>query len=73
MSEETKRWWVAYVVARLAPFANLGGYQYAWESEGNNTSVHTQTVGRIRGHKQGSSMLWPALQKYKITWFDDCT
>jgi hypothetical protein len=27
MSEGTKRWWVAYVVARLAPFANLGGYQ----------------------------------------------
>ena len=39
MSEQTKRWWVAYVVARLAPFANLGGYQYAWESPGNNTAT----------------------------------
>eukprot|EP01049_Picozoa_sp_SAG25_P014513 SAG25_NODE_2592_length_1510_cov_1.105599_2_plen_130_part_00 len=25
MSEPTKRWWVAYLVARIAPFANLGG------------------------------------------------
>lgn len=27
LSDNNKRWWVAYVVARLAPFANLGGYQ----------------------------------------------
>jgi hypothetical protein len=40
MSEETKRWWVAYVVARLAPFANVGGYQYAWESPGNNSATN---------------------------------
>ena len=39
LSDGTKRWWVAYVVARLAPFANLGGFQYAWESEGNNTET----------------------------------
>jgi hypothetical protein len=30
MSEETKRWWVSYVIARMAAFANIGGFQYAW-------------------------------------------
>ena len=38
MSRETQRWWVGYVVARVASFANIAGYQYAWESRGNDTS-----------------------------------
>merc|ERR1740117_659204 len=48
LPEKTKRWWVAYVVARLAPFANLGGYQYSWESPGNDTGTrvdHPQRCG----------------------------
>lgn len=32
MDAATQRWWVSYVVARLAPFANIIGYQYSWES-----------------------------------------
>ena len=39
MSAETQRWWVGYVVARIAPFANVIGYQYAWESPGNDTAT----------------------------------
>ena len=37
LSHKTKRWWVSYVLARLAPFANIGGFQYSWESPGNST------------------------------------
>ena len=62
LPEKTKRWWVSYVVARLAPFANLGGYQYAWESAGNDTNTATkdpQSCGHWEGngtarHWQGS-------------------
>ena len=39
MSRETQRWWVGYVVARVASFANIAGYQYSWESRGNDTST----------------------------------
>ena len=34
MNETEKRWWVSYVVARLAPFANIFGYVYSWETAG---------------------------------------
>jgi hypothetical protein len=40
MSESTKRWWVAYVVARLAPFANLGGYMYRLRLIASTLGVH---------------------------------
>eukprot|EP01043_Picozoa_sp_COSAG02_P056359 COSAG02_NODE_6673_length_3424_cov_4.259994_1_plen_564_part_00 len=45
MSEDTKRWWVSYVIARLGAYANIGGFQYAWESDGSNvdTSVSNQS------------------------------
>ena len=36
MSEQTQRWWVSYVVARLAPFANIIGYQFSSETKGND-------------------------------------
>ena len=39
MSPATQRWWVSYVVARIAPFANVIGYQFAWESPGNDTAT----------------------------------
>jgi hypothetical protein len=40
MNETTKRWWVAYVVARLAPFANIFGYVYSWETGGRGDDLH---------------------------------
>ena len=40
MGEETKWWWVSYVVAQLSVFVNVGGYIYSWESSGNNTSTN---------------------------------
>ena len=48
MSEPTKRWWVAYLVARLAPFANLGGYQYGPESSGNSQIGDYQLATLLR-------------------------
>lgn len=59
LPESTKRWWVSYVVARLAPFANLGGYQYAWETEGNDTNTAAadpQGCGHYVGN--GTSRQW---------------
>ena len=40
MNETTKRWWVSYVVARLAPFANIFGYVYSWETAGRGGDLH---------------------------------
>jgi hypothetical protein len=39
MDASTQRWWVSYVLARLAPFANIIGYQFSWETPGNDTAV----------------------------------
>ena len=64
MSEETKRWWVAYVVARLGPFANLGGYQYAWESSGNNTATKVTDPAQCHvGSRCGDYQLAMLLQE----------
>jgi len=49
LSEKMKRWWVSYVVARLAPFAHLGGYQYVWESAGNDTDTAVKNA-TLCGH-----------------------
>ena len=40
MNETEKRWWVSYVVARLAPYANIFGYVYSWETGGRGDDLH---------------------------------
>jgi len=35
LSDTEKDFYVRYVVARLAPFANIAGWNYTWEVEGN--------------------------------------
>ena len=35
-----KRWWVSYIVARLAPFANIAGFVYSWETGGTGDDLH---------------------------------
>ena len=40
MNEAERRWWVSYVVARLAPFANIFGYVYSWETSGRGDDLH---------------------------------
>ena len=39
MNASSQRWWVSYAVARLAPFANIAGFAFAWESPGNDTDT----------------------------------
>ena len=40
MNQTEKRWWVSYVVARLAPFANVFGFVYSWETGGRGDDLH---------------------------------
>jgi hypothetical protein len=40
MSEAEKRWWISYCVARLAPFANIFGFVYSWETGGRGDDLH---------------------------------
>jgi len=40
LTEDAKRWWVSYVVARLAPFANIAGWVYSWETGGDGDDLH---------------------------------
>ena len=40
LSRLVQEWWVSYVVARLAPFANLGSFVYSWETGGIGEDRH---------------------------------
>ena len=39
-----KRWWVSYILARLAPFANMAGFVYSWETGGRGDDLHLATL-----------------------------
>jgi len=40
LPRDVQEWWVSYVVARLAPFANVAGFVYSWETGGNGDDLH---------------------------------
>jgi hypothetical protein len=48
LSNEAKRWWVSYVVARLAPFANLGGFVFKWETPGDDPHGDAELADLLR-------------------------
>lgn len=52
LSYEEKDWFVKYLVARLAPFANIAGWNYVWEVPGDR-----------EGHELGFARL---IRKYDI-------
>ena len=40
MNQTEKRWWVSYVLARMAPFSNVAGFVYSWETGGTGDDLH---------------------------------
>lgn len=48
LSDEAKHWWVSYVVARLAPFANLGGFVFKWETPGDDPHGDVELADLLR-------------------------
>lgn len=47
MSEEQKDWFVEYVTARLAPHANIAGWNFVWEDPGHRDSHELGLAKRL--------------------------
>jgi hypothetical protein len=48
LSNEEKDWFVKYMVSRLAPFANVAGWNFVWEVPGNRES-HELGLAKLIG------------------------
>ena len=49
MDGPTQQWWVAYVLARLAAFANIGGFVFKWETSGEDARRDLRLARLLRG------------------------
>jgi hypothetical protein len=48
LSDKEKEFYVRYVVARIAPYANLAGWNFVWEVEGNREANELQLARLIK-------------------------
>lgn len=48
LASDAKRWWVSYMLARLAPFANIGGFVYKWETSGDDPHGDAELADLLR-------------------------
>lgn len=50
LSADDREWYVRYVVARLAPYANIAGYNYTWEEDGPKGSGAYELAELLQRH-----------------------
>ena len=48
LKSDAKRWWISYVIARLAPFANIGGFVFKWETPGDDPHGDLELANLLR-------------------------
>lgn len=66
MSDSEQNWFVKYVVARLSPFANIAGYNYAWETDGNDDDGDLELARLLQTHD-----LWNHGRTYHDRFYDN--
>jgi hypothetical protein len=50
LSDEEQDFYVKYVVARLAPYANVAGWNYVWETDGDDASGDLELARLLQKH-----------------------
>ncbi|MGD8912014.1 MAG: DUF5060 domain-containing protein [Candidatus Thiodiazotropha sp.] len=48
LDDSEQEFYVRYVVARLAPFANIAGWNYVWEVEGDDANAELELAGLLK-------------------------